>query len=421
MHGYDALLPVLNREFVSALLVVIAAFISSYLYAREGGDGRTHRLLAVLLYGWGLAWWTIASGMEIDRFVRTPWLFAAWLGWLAFTAWGTAEAARRRPAYELGRALAYSPVLGMALMLPLLLWAGAWEQQPLHSWNLLAVVVAGPFGWRSLICLRDIELAASMAHLAWLWRWMLVAAIAIALALDRLRWLSSSWLVLLSAAPLLLAFAAAQWRPRLIAPPLATWLPRWRPPLQYSLLAVLGLLGVWALFQPGDAAPLRYLPLLNPLELLVLWIVVSVTGWLTATDTPDALKRLRAPVLGGVAFAFVTSATLRAVHQLANVPWSDALADSSLAQMSLTVVWSVLGLLAWVWGSRHGQRLLWLAGAIIMGVVLTKLILVDRSHLGNLFGIGSFIAYGLLCSVIGYLAPAPPRRSSSTEEPKHAP
>jgi uncharacterized membrane protein len=36
-------------------------------------------------------------------------------------------------------------------------------------------------------------------------------------------------------------------------------------------------------------------------------------------------------------------------------------------------------------------------------------LLVDRSHLGNLFGIASFIAYGLLCTVIGYFAPAPPR------------
>jgi uncharacterized membrane protein len=420
-HGHDAVLPLLNRDFVSALLLVVGALISSYLYARLGGERMVHRLLAVLLYGWGLLWWTLASGMEIDRFVHTPWLFAAWLGWLAFTAWGTAEAARRRPPHELGLALAYSPVLGMALMLPLLVWAGAFEQQPLHRWNLLAVLLSAAFGWRSLICLRDLEWAASLAQLAWLWRWTLAAVVAIALALDRLRWLSPSWVVLLSAAPLLLGFALAQWRPQLIAPPLLIWLPRWRPPLQYSLLITVSLLGVWALFQPGDAAPLHYLPLLNPLELLMLWIVVSVTGWLTAADTPNALKRLRAPVLGGVAFAFFTSTTLRAVHQLAGVPWNEALADSSLAQMSLTVVWSVLGLLAWVWGSRRGQRLLWLAGAIIMGVVLTKLILIDRSHLGNLFGIGSFIAYGLLCSVIGYLAPAPPRHSSSTEEPKHAP
>ncbi len=102
------------------------------------------------------------------------------------------------------------------------------------------------------------------------------------------------------------------------------------------------------------------------------------------------------------------------VHQLGHVPWNDALFDSSLAQMSLTVVWSVFGLLAWVWGSRRGQRLAWLAGAVTMGVVLAKLLLIDRSHLGNLFGIASFIAYGLLCTVIGYLAPAPPRLPSTS-------
>ena len=45
-----------------------------------------------------------------------------------------------------------------------------------------------------------------------------------------------------------------------------------------------------------------------------------------------------------------------------------------------------------------------------------KLVLVDRQHLGNLPGIVSFIAYGVLCTIVGYLAPAPPRRAASTEE-----
>ena len=66
-------------------------------------------------------------------------------------------------------------------------------------------------------------------------------------------------------------------------------------------------------------------------------------------------------------------------------------------------------MIGWVIGSRRGQRMLWLAGAVLMGVVLAKLVFVDRQHLGNLLGIGSFIAYGLLCTVVGYLAPAPPR------------
>jgi uncharacterized membrane protein len=80
-----------------------------------------------------------------------------------------------------------------------------------------------------------------------------------------------------------------------------------------------------------------------------------------------------------------------------------------LAQTSLTLVWSVLGVAGWVLGSRRGSRPLWLAGAVLMGVVLAKLLLVDRAHLGSVLGIVSFIAYGVLCTVIGYLAPAPPR------------
>ena len=76
----------------------------------------------------------------------------------------------------------------------------------------------------------------------------------------------------------------------------------------------------------------------------------------------------------------------------------------------------MLGVVAWIIGSRRGRRGLWLAGAILMGVVLAKLVLVDRQHLGNLLGIGSFIAYGLLCTVVGYLAPAPPRRNEDVAE-----
>ena len=48
-----------------------------------------------------------------------------------------------------------------------------------------------------------------------------------------------------------------------------------------------------------------------------------------------------------------------------------------------------------------------------MGAVLLKLVLLDRQHLGNLWGIASFMGYGLLCVVVGYLAPAPPRERAS--------
>ena len=114
-------------------------------------------------------------------------------------------------------------------------------------------------------------------------------------------------------------------------------------------------------------------------------------------------------MLVAAGFAFVTAATLRGVHHLAGVPWDEHIGSSMIAQTSLTLVWSVLGVVGWVQGSRRGSRPLWLAGAVLMGIVLAKLLLIDRTHLGSVFGIASFIAYGLLCTVIGYFAPAPPR------------
>ncbi|WP_289846846.1 DUF2339 domain-containing protein, partial [Acinetobacter baumannii] len=78
------------------------------------------------------------------------------------------------------------------------------------------------------------------------------------------------------------------------------------------------------------------------------------------------------------------------MHQWGGLSWSASMMRSSLAQTSLTVLWSVLGVIAWVWGSRRGQRVLWMVGAVLMGVVLAKLVIVDRQHLGNLLGIASF-------------------------------
>lgn len=421
MHGAHGPWPVLNRECISALMIVIAGFASSGLFSRWSAGRVLYRVFSVVLFAWAMLWWVAAGAQEIVHFVPDTSLFAAWLAWLAFTAWGVAEAARYRSSPELGAALVWTPVAFMAAMLVLILLAGGYHQQPWRGWNLLAVLFAAVLGWRTLLNLRDASWAGATAHWLWLWRWILLAAVGIAVSVDRLRWLSDSWVTLLSFAPLLVAFAVAHARPRLFAAPTEGLMSLWLAPLKYSVLAVLGLVGCVALFHAGDATPLRYMPLINPLELLLLLIAMVYVAWLAEPSLPAILQRSRGPVLGGIVLALATSFTLRAVHQLGGVSWGWDLADSSLAQMSLTVVWSVLGLFAWVWGSRRGHRLFWLAGAILMGVVLAKLILVDRRQLGNLFGIGSFIAFGLLCSVIGYLAPAPPRRSSSMEETGHAP
>ncbi|MCB1577043.1 MAG: DUF2339 domain-containing protein, partial [Xanthomonadales bacterium] len=134
--------------------------------------------------------------------------------------------------------------------------------------------------------------------------------------------------------------------------------------------------------------------------------------WMRDADAPALVRGRRSALFAAGGFVLITDATLRAVHHLGGIAWNERLLSASLAQTSLAVVWSILGVAGWVIGSRRGNRPLWLASAVLMAVVLAKLLLIDRQHLGNLFGIASFMAYGLLCTLVGYLAPAPPREST---------
>jgi len=251
----------------------------------------------------------------------------------------------------------------------------------------------------------------ALAQIGWLWTWTCAASVALSQFAGDLR-IDAGWRVALTALPVLAAWALALQRPGWIAAPLAGRFAEWRGTLLLLQAIVAACIFFGLLWHDGDGRPLPYLPLLNPVELVQLGVLLLGARWLADADAPRDLATRRALLLAGAGFLFVTAATLRATHQLGGVAWDEHLWSSNLAQTSLTVVWSALGVFGWVLGSRRGQRLLWLAGAVLMGVVLAKLLLVDRTHLGNLFGIASFIAYGLLCTVIGYFAPAPPREAT---------
>jgi uncharacterized membrane protein len=173
---------------------------------------------------------------------------------------------------------------------------------------------------------------------------------------------------------------------------------------------LLGLAFLMGLFAEGAAMPLAYLPLLNPLELSM----IAMAALLYAL-CPPSLHALRKawPYVG---FAFATSATLRAVHHLHGEPWSAGVFDSGVSQMALTLVWSLLGVGSWVIGSRSGDRRLWMGGALLMGVVLFKLVALDRHYMGNAPGIVSFLVVGLLLVGVGYIAPQPPKPVESVRD-----
>jgi uncharacterized membrane protein len=290
------------------------------------------------------------------------------------------------------------------------------HDQPFAGWGALAWVAFAALGVRSLWCLRGgQDRAAIAAQFIWWLLWPTVLSLAASWLADRFA-LAQGWALAATLLPWLAVAAVSLQRWRWLAVPLGERFDAARHALQGTLFAVLGVAWLCFLFVPGSAAPLPWLPLVNPLELAQLAVLALLARWLWSGQAPASLQTRRIPLLAVAGFVALTSITLHAVHHWGGVPWNDRLWSSTLAQTSLTVVWSVLGVISWVWGSRRGQRALWLVGAVLMGVVLAKLVLIDRQHLGNLLGISSFIAYGLLCTVVGYLAPAPPRAPETPQE-----
>ena len=389
-----------NPTFMSGLLLALAGFASAFSYRRAGRDAP-----AIVYYLWGLLWWLGGAGHEVSRFVVFDTRPDALLVVVAVTAWIAAEVHRRMPA----RALVLTTLAMLLCAFPLALWQADVHRQPFAGYGALAWGVFAVLGVRSLWCLRGgQDRAAVAAQFVWWLLWPTVVSLAASWLADRFE-LAQGWALAAALLPWLVVATVSLQRWRWLTLPLGERFNVARHALQATLFAVLGLAWVGFLFAQGAADPLPWLPVLNPLELAQLAVLALLAVWLWRGQAPLALQARRVPLLAVAGFVALTSITVHAVHHWGGVSWDGRLWSSTLAQTSLTVVWSVLGVISWVWGSRRGQRALWLVGAVLMGVVLAKLVLIDRQHLGNLLGIASFIAYGLLCTVVGYLAPAPPR------------
>ncbi|MCC8538587.1 DUF2339 domain-containing protein [Xanthomonas axonopodis pv. poinsettiicola] len=397
---YDAV-AVANATCMSALLLAIAGWASAW-FLRDAGQPRR----ALVAYLWGLGWWTLCGVHEILRFAgdlrSEPDLL---LGFVALSVWLAAEVHRRRPA----AALVWTVVAGLALGAPLALWQNHVHMQPFAHWGALAWLAFALAGVRSLWCLRmQPGAGAIVAQFVWWLLWPAVVSLGAAWLADAFA-LANGWRCALLASPWLAVAAIGLLRWPWLAWPQADAFARTRNALLGCVFAVLGSGWLLAVLDPVSPAPLPWVPLLNPAELAQLAVLALLARWAWSGHAPPVLRSWRVTTLGVLGWAMITGSTLHSVHHWGGVAWDARLVEATVSQTSLTIVWSVLGVLGWVTGSRRGQRGLWLGGALLMGLVLAKLVLVDRQHLGNLLGIGSFMAYGLLCTVVGYLAPAPPR------------
>jgi uncharacterized membrane protein len=169
----------------------------------------------------------------------------------------------------------------------------------------------------------------------------------------------------------------------------------------------------------GSAAPLPYVPLLNPLDVAqIMTLLALLQHWRRARDQSAAgvapLNWMAPAVLATLLFLWLNAVLLRSLHHWIGVPLRfEALAASTVVQTSLSIFWAVLALATMLIASRQGSRAAWLVGAALMTVVIIKLFFVDLASVGSIERIVSFLGVGAAMLVVGYFSPLPPRLQES--------
>ncbi|WLI88350.1 DUF2339 domain-containing protein [Massilia sp. R2A-15] len=207
--------------------------------------------------------------------------------------------------------------------------------------------------------------------------------------------------------------------------PLARWHRIVLIPLGTGWALLLAL--VWNLRQDGTMAPLPYLPILNPLDLTTGFAAIQAvlcyrmlrTGFPGAPSAGPRLIDGLPRAAGFAAYGWFNLMLLRTAARYLDIDYAfGALAASQFVQAMLSLTWCITSLIL----MRRARSLtprprLWMLGAALLGVVVTKLFLADLANVGSMARIVSFVGVGALMVAIGYLAPYPSRPADPTPVP----
>ncbi|HET8697529.1 MAG TPA: DUF2339 domain-containing protein [Gammaproteobacteria bacterium] len=409
-------LPWINGYLLGALLIAFAGGFASRCTDRARGEfaerwPRARSIVAALLLAWAAGWWLFAGFAEIARQLPYQQTLAASLLFAAATTLLAMNGARwlQWPRLDAVALLSW-PIAALGLA-----YDSIAEPHPAVSYGWLA--------WPALLAAQLVFLRGrqqrfprlrGVLHAIAYWLAAILVAREIYWQVDRVTD-ADTW-PLAAALAVTAAWVLATLRLRArVAWPLAAHARLYATACAGAVLAALVLATLSAnLASPGDALPLPYVPVLNPLEIVSVFVLLLLVHWLALEEREHGPVALAAPqraaVAGVLGWFLLTMSVARAVHHYAGVPFDlESLARSTTLQAALSIVWGATALTAMTFGARRMRRAVWLTGAALMTVVVAKLFLVDLGNAGTLGRVVSFLGVGVLLLIVGYFAPVPPR------------
>ncbi|MFK8020612.1 MAG: DUF2339 domain-containing protein [Pseudomonadales bacterium] len=408
----------INPAFMGGVFIALGSLVSAKLLF-DATAGHKLRFLHYVFFVWGMGWWLLSAGVQIDRYIEHA--FEVWLVLVSATvvallllndkwSWGW------KPALQTA-----------ALLLPTLTclaWASSLDNRFILAgpaallWplalaiNYWAIVKLENEGWNTRLI--------SMLHTGLL---VLTALIlshdGVALLQYKLPALGTAYRAIVVVPLLGLIYLAKN--------SLLPAVQRLGDPLRAAITAsALILLTCWSLLsnlsETGSTNPLPYLPFLNVLDL------ANIAVFVAAGLSLPLFKRVvgeQANVIyiamGLLVFVWLSAVLLRSIHHFTGLPFDlNLMAGNAQVQTSLSILWTAIGMAAMLFASKKSLRPLWIAAAGLIGVVLVKMFFIDLDASGTVERIVSFMVVGGMLVALGYFSPIPDSDDEPAEEQNKA-
>jgi uncharacterized membrane protein len=378
-------------------------------------------IAAVALIVWGIAWWYIGALIQVDDHISRQYELVVYVAFLTFSAALWLIASLRWQWQQVN----FFPWL---LLLPLCFyfWLTILQSPAVASFTANFGFISWPLGLALLYgILYQTEkvgyalLKSTALHTISYLLILSITAYELAWYVDYLN-LAAAWSAVVIMVVLIIALDLIN---NTKAWPFANHAKAYR---QIAALIIMALMLMWSLvfnfFSVHKADPIPYLPLLNPIDLFQLMALFVVIQWYRMHGS-TLLERLLEKsnsilpigLLAGFGFIWFNVILLKIVHVTAHVDYQpDALFNSAVVQTTVSIAWTVIGLVVMMFASSKSVRQLWFIGAALTAIVVAKLFLLDLAGQGTIERIISFIVVGALLLVVGYFSPVPP--SSKVKE-----
>lgn len=368
---------------------------------------------AGLLAG-GVIFWIVALAGAAQWLLTTDsQVMAGVLALMAVSVWGWRFAAARLT----WQTLDACKWLLWPMMLVALLYQISQQQIFAAGWQNLAWCLALPAAvallWRDAETLPP-RLSRSV-HLSFFWMILLALAAELFWFARDLPWGMAAWGsgVAMAAGGVLIFLVSMAVRRQFW--PFRVWPALYACQALIPVAAALAVLLVMTNLQDGVIYRQTYLPLINPLEEGAAFALLGLMVFYRASQRffPVQLSVCRPwPVVALVALGFwwLNGMLLRALAWYGDVAWSvEALWHSRLIQTCFALFWMLVALVVMLRATRYRSRREWLCGAVLLGIVIVKLMLVDSAGGGGLARAVAFIGVAILVLIIGYFSPLPPK------------